>query len=1155
MKLRRLHIRRMPGIDDGFYADGLDDGVKLIVGPNASGKSTICRAVRALLWPDDFPDESVSITADFRSGGDSYQVTRERKKVSWQKNGIDIPGPELPGSHVARCFTLGIPDLLPLQGNATDEKIASEIRRQMSGGYDIRGVVNKQFTVSDRRGSIAERKLRDKSKELNEIKNAQRALADEEDRLLELEAELLEAREAQAELDLLKKARELAEARSRVEAVDREIGLLPEGMALLKGDERSRLEKTRKGLESTRKQIKACDDEIAAATERIEGCSLPHGPIPQAELDTHAERARRLERLESEIHVSIKSCQEAQGRLRAAREAMDPAPEEERVPELDPGILQGIDSYLDRAARLQEKRAATQTDRDRLQRTGGQVSKQTIDRGINVLRSWLAVSTTGSDRGTARKGRPLLAAALAAIGIGLILVFFLPWLGASLVGLGLGVLLVRLWPEKPVVEVDEREHRRRDYEQLGLREPGSWSKEEVSELLQELEVQWAGAAVAEQQLTLLQDLEARERELEAEEQNHALERKRIARTAGLDPGLPDLTLAVCARKVMAWAEARQEHRVAEAALQGLRELYGASLNEINAFLSRNGEDPGSDAAQVSARIADLNNRSKTVLASEETRQKESERKSGFQEEKDDLERSIDALWIEIGIKRDDEHALFSRLDHFDQYRDLVADADHLNRNIQEVEERLASRPELARLPVEVADSRIREAEERVARLEKIGEERGAIERQIRETQKGNELELALAGVEKARTELEEQREEGLRKTAGRFLLQGVRDLYDRQSQPEVMQRSGELFGRFTHHQYELLIDEKEERPAFRALDTVSGSGKSLSELSDATRVQLLLAVRIAFANQVEKGTKLPLFLDEVLTTSDPARFRAVVEILLSIVRDENRQVFYLSANPADVAQWNAILSETGAPPLVPFDLANARRLSGAVSDVGLLEVAALEEIPAPGELTAEQYGALLSVPPFDPDLPLSRLHLYYLLRGDLPLLHSLLKARIETVGQWRALVSAGGGAGVIDPDSVAYIGLLTEMAETFIEYRNIGRGKKIDGDVLRDADVSRTYLDRFTDLVKELGGDARRFMAVLDEKGDERTLRFRDAYRETLRGYLIENGYIDDRPVLDESGLRARLLSAMANHLQSGLLTPEEVGRRVHEWTVLTAGR
>ena len=54
-----------------------------------------------------------------------------------------------------------------------------------------------------------------------------------------------------------------------------------------------------------------------------------------------------------------------------------------------------------------------------------------------------------------------------------------------------------------------------------------------------------------------------------------------------------------------------------------------------------------------------------------------------------------------------------------------------------------------------------------------------------------------------------------------------------------------------------------------------------------------------------------MFLDEVLTTTDPERFVAVVKSLLVFARDEGRQIVYLTANPADVVQWDRVLQGEG----------------------------------------------------------------------------------------------------------------------------------------------------------------------------------------------------------------------------------------------------
>ena len=49
----------------------------------------------------------------------------------------------------------------------------------------------------------------------------------------------------------------------------------------------------------------------------------------------------------------------------------------------------------------------------------------------------------------------------------------------------------------------------------------------------------------------------------------------------------------------------------------------------------------------------------------------------------------------------------------------------------------------------------------------------------------------------------------------------------------------------------------------------AASGLGPDKLSDGTRAQLILAARLAFAEEAEQGAALPLFLDEALDHSDP----------------------------------------------------------------------------------------------------------------------------------------------------------------------------------------------------------------------------------------------------------------------------------------------
>ncbi|RMD81801.1 MAG: hypothetical protein D6815_10845, partial [Candidatus Dadabacteria bacterium] len=101
MKLRRLRIDRLEGIAEGFALENLDLGLTAVVGPNASGKTSICRAVRALLYPRS-ADGSAFLEAEFTtSGGRRLKVARQGHEVSWSEDGRATDPPLLPDARLS----------------------------------------------------------------------------------------------------------------------------------------------------------------------------------------------------------------------------------------------------------------------------------------------------------------------------------------------------------------------------------------------------------------------------------------------------------------------------------------------------------------------------------------------------------------------------------------------------------------------------------------------------------------------------------------------------------------------------------------------------------------------------------------------------------------------------------------------------------------------------------------------------------------------------------------------------------------------------------------------------------------------------------------------------------------------------------------------
>ena len=51
MRIESLHVQNSPGLPEGIASLTFPPGFVIIHGPNGSGKTTVARAIRELLWP------------------------------------------------------------------------------------------------------------------------------------------------------------------------------------------------------------------------------------------------------------------------------------------------------------------------------------------------------------------------------------------------------------------------------------------------------------------------------------------------------------------------------------------------------------------------------------------------------------------------------------------------------------------------------------------------------------------------------------------------------------------------------------------------------------------------------------------------------------------------------------------------------------------------------------------------------------------------------------------------------------------------------------------------------------------------------------------------------------------------------------------------
>ena len=217
--------------------------------------------------------------------------------------------------------------------------------------------------------------------------------------------------------------------------------------------------------------------------------------------------------------------------------------------------------------------------------------------------------------------------------------------------------------------------------------------------------------------------------------------------------------------------------------------------------------------------------------------------------------------------------------------------------------------------------------------------------------------------------------------------------------------------------------------------------------------------------------------------------------------------------------------------------------------MAMLRVPPPPEVPEPGDMTAAHYGIAIGVPPASVLKPVESLHLFYLLRDDLYSLYTLLReTRITTVGQWLSLFQSGQAHRFLPESTCSRLDALYRCARETCEVRAIGRGKPIDGEVLRESGaVTETFIKRLTSLASNLDGDCRLFLAAFGDRSEERVKGFRNDARHRLRTYFENNGYIDSRPLLTADEIRFRVIGQTHTAIDAGTITREECGRFVDQ--------
>ena len=1165
MHLRRLKIHSLPGIEPGFDFEPATDGVNIVTGPNAIGKSSLVRALKYLLAGgdpiNDPPD--LHLEAEFLSGDAGWTVRRTGRQVVWMRDGNAAAPPPLPGAGQFAFYRLSVESLLA--ADRSDRELADHLWLAVRGGFDLDRARTKD--IGPRFASHEGKSLRNARGALSEVRSEYAALHRQEADLPGLEGQIHEATQADIQRERLNTALELHASLSRRRECASALEAFPPGMKKLHGDEIERLDQLDARAAGLEEELEEARRGLAAAERELERSGLGD-KRPRTE---RMAQVKDLLRRVGEDTLKRDTVLEAlEGARSSVADALAEFHGEGQPPRLDEPGLRRAQAIIEPLGERQEQRRKLLQALDMAGDPPDDAEIGRLREGGDALRRWLAAQPVREGGGVpAWVSNVVLTAWWATVTLGgttaLAAVWAEAWSVATASGLIVMMLVAVMILSRSVnSQISERSKSARErYGETGLDSPPTWDRDAVRDHLRsEVEGPLIQLLLRRERAAGVPELRAEIDRVEAEIDDLETGRRDLASEIGIDPALTGAPFVRFAAVTDKWDTARAKLAERQAELKVIEARIAENAAHVREWLEpwRGQDDPliensdtttklGASSVADALRVAFETLEVRLSTAREAEREMESK-----QDSIDSLRKRIDtneseraSLYSRAGLEAGARAELARRLDRLKAWgtaREAFVLAQNDERRLRETLGDDAAPADGAALikavecdSVETLQLELQAAAARAGEYTELIQRQAAINERLHSARKSHRVEQAASELGRAEEALRDKRDTALLHAATDMLLDDVENAFKTDREPDLLRRARERFERVTAHEFTLELSDK---TGFMARDRRQGQFRSPARLSSGTRMQLLLSLRLAWIEDLETGSeRLPLFLDEALTTSDEERFAVMAQTLSHLAETERRQVFYLSARRHEAALWERA---TGEAPAV-IDLA-AIRFGASTPGNGLPAVEPPPEVPPPGDDDGESYAARLGVPLVNPRVDAGGVHLFHLLRDDLDLLHRLLDSwRIGTLGQLESLLASDAGPGALSGRQTRQrLVLRCQAARSWAELWRQGRGMPVDRVALDECDaVTDVFLKGAADLAKELEGDPAEFVAALRAR---RLKRFHTSQTDKLEEWLAEKGYIDDAEILDPEERRRLTLQRVVPPTQ----TDAEDVHRVVDW-------
>ncbi len=1129
--IKELSILKMPGFAAGMESlKSLAKNINVIAGPNASGKSSTARMIQNVIWKQNI--ERIHVETKLLVDNDAWSIKIDNGHYSSQRNGVDDTLPSIPAYDESKRYFLALHELI----SGDDKNLAAEILKESIGGYDLQKA---QQTLGYRDNTpnlgLGEYKsFENNRKKVEDIEVSQLKLLNEEKKLTTLKEKAEQAKKASKLKQLYEYLIDFLTAEKEVENLGIEKSSYPEQMPLLIGNEYEVLSKLEKKIEDANYDIARIDREKESKTTELSALEIPEGGFGKVVLDELSINVDKLEDLERNLKRSRIDIRKREEETKVTLSRLFSTLKAEDVEALDLENIYDLDDFFEKSARLLNKKQTIEREIEELEKKKQKQdhTEENLHIAIRQLLDWFekdATPTSSSQRS--------LWVLLILGGLTVPLTYFLGWMG--LIGVLAMVIYITFISSKKKSSNDDalRETRITDFKKTGLREPASWQEEEVSKRLEELHQELHELKLQTEINRKLLELNNKLEQIQPDLQTLEVERQAWINKLS---EIPELTvqniefysgLFWFLKNLQRWQKYNNELQAIRLSFEEENEVYSETLTHINSMLFKVQAPSASDAASAKAILSNMkedeNKRSALLRDIKNLEERKVDYEALNAKDKEEITSLYSRLDLEVGAKE----KLRELLNKKESYDNFIKEFEQAKRRRIEKQNELQKYPLYAdmkdELPTQIEEAEAHKEgfEKQASEIEKLLTEIAEISTLISNKKTGRELEVALTEKESALDDLEQHYTHTMASITGDLIVNGLKKKTQEHSSSKVFNRANELFVKITHGHYELILDDS-EGGSFRAKDTVLNLGQPLYHLSSGTRIQLLIAVRLAFIESQESGIKLPILADEVLANSDDLRAKQIIEALVEISK-EGRQVFYFTAQTDELKKWQEHLRDHPEIDGEIFVLkGQANEQIEYIASEQTEKPSLSSNVLTPESYSNEEYHKQLNPPQYNllSQTP-AQLYLSYLIE-DNQLLYGCLQKGIQYYGQLKSFVKHQGEIEGLTDTDLEVIDRKVELLDFYQELYQQGRPKPIDRGVLQDSgSVSDTFIDAVDAKLKELRNNPAQLIDAL-RAGE--VSRFNRTKIEELENYLFEHNYLNENERLSPEDLRLQLQAKLS---------------------------